>query len=88
MIDRANPAEKLNREVCMRILLMIACLLFAANVHADQAKDADISPPQKEAPQAPTDWVNADEDPRFNDDESQEPSYSHPEQPSFQPDAR
>lgn len=73
----------------MKLIFMIACLLFATNVYADQAQEADsASAVRQESPQAPTDWVDADAKPRFNQDDSQEPTYGDEEQPSFQPEPR
>lgn len=78
----------------MRVLFIIACLLFAMDVYAgqdDDAKDSKIVKVwEKEQPPVdyPTDWVKTDERPRFTEDYSGEPTYGDEEQPSFSPEPR
>ncbi|MDD5437050.1 MAG: hypothetical protein PHX20_05855 [Candidatus Omnitrophica bacterium] len=71
----------------MRTLFIIICLCLAVNVYAGQTKDADSNYARNEAPEASPgtspDWANANAEPSFSGDESEEPSYSRTDEPSF-----
>ena len=80
----------------MKLLVMIACLLLATNIYADQTKDkdtggnnaqqetkdADGNYVQKKATEAPG-WASANGDPALSEDRSGQPSYRDVREPSF-----